>query len=268
MKIKINSETADALPGETAASVRGRFKPEADIIIINGFPAKETDAVKNGDEIVLIKKGETPSGRELECMLSARHTPGVYEKLKKASAAVAGLGGLGSNAAVTMARMGVGRLKLVDFDIVEPSNLNRQYYDITQIGMKKTEALRRAIKNINPAVMVETADIKITEENAAEIFAGFGVILECFDESETKAMFAAEILKRLPEAFLIGASGVAGVFSHELFKTRRLGKNCVIVGDFTNEAAPGSGLMASRAAIAANIQANIAIRHILGERDE
>lgn len=268
MMIKINSKIQNIPQGETVASLKKRFKPNADLVIINGFPAKETDIITDNNEIILIKKGEMPSEEEFECMLSARHTPGVYEKLKRASVAIAGLGGLGSNAAVTLSRMGIGHLKLVDFDIVEPSNLNRQYYNITHIGMKKTDAMQEIIKNINPFIQIETADIKITEENAAKVFTGFDVILECFDESETKAMFVAEIIKKLPYIFLIGASGVAGVFSHELFKIRRLGKNCVIVGDFINGAAPKLGLMASRAAIAANIQANIAVRHILGESDE
>ena len=118
---------------------------------------------------------------------------------------------------------------------------------------------------VNPFVKIEKVDITVTEHNVTELFSGFDVVLECFDNRNTKAIITAQILKKLPDTFLIGASGVAGIFSHELFKTKKLGKNCIIIGDFENEATEGVGLMATRATIAANIQANIAIRHILGE---
>ena len=268
MTIKVNSKIETAKKGEKALSLKNRFKPEADLIIINGFPADDNTEIKENDEIILIKKNCVPTMEEMEYMLTSRHTPKIHNKLKNASFAIAGLGGLGSNAAVSLARMGIGRIKLVDFDIVEPSNLNRQYYFIPQIAMKKTDALEETIKKLNPLTKIEKADIIVTESNISEIFSDFDVILECFDNKDTKAMFVANVLKKLPKSFLVAASGVAGIFSHKLIKTKTLGKSCVIIGDFENEAAQGMGLMATRAAIAANIQANIAVRHILGESDE
>ena len=80
--------------------------------------------------------------KEIEAMLIERHTKPVYEKLQKAKVAIAGLGGLGSHIAVALVRMGVGHLYLVDFDKVDSSNLNRQYYRSCHIGVYKTEALK------------------------------------------------------------------------------------------------------------------------------
>ena len=268
MKVTINSRPENIDACENLESLKKRFSPLADLIIINGFPAEKDTPIKENDEIIFIKKNTPPTFEEFEYMLTARHTPKIHKKLKNASVAIGGLGGLGSNAAVSLARMGIGRLKLVDFDTVEPTNLNRQHYFIPQIGMKKTDALAETVARVNPFIKIEKADILVTNRNICEIFSGFDVILECFDNKNTKAMFTGEVLKKLPNSFLIGASGVAGVFSHKLFQTKPLGKSCVIIGDFENEAAEGMGLMATRAAIAANIQANIAVRHILGEGND
>ncbi len=87
-----------------------------------------------------------PPQDEFESLMCARHTPHVFEKVKSAKVAIAGLGGLGSNIAVNLARTGVGNLHLIDFDIVEPSNLNRQQYKVKHLGLYKTEALKNEIK--------------------------------------------------------------------------------------------------------------------------
>lgn len=94
----------------------------------------------------------------------ARHTPKVHSKVKKASIAVLGLGGLGSSIAVQLARTGVGALHLIDFDVVEPSNLNRQHYSIKHLGMFKTKALQKQISEINPYVKVTVHNVKLTEK--------------------------------------------------------------------------------------------------------
>jgi len=101
--------------------------------------------------------------------LLKRNVKGISEKLKKAKVCILGLGGLGSNVAVLLARAGIGSLKLVDFDIVEASNLNRQQYRISHIGMKKTEAIRTIIKEINPFVEIEVLNKKVDRENILSI---------------------------------------------------------------------------------------------------
>lgn len=268
MKITINDKIVELTNSHTAKTIKEMFKNNADLVIINGFPVSLDEKVNNGDNIVLIKKGERPSFDEFESMMMARHTPEIHKKLKKSSVAIAGLGGLGSNAAVTLSRMGVGNIKIFDFDVVEPSNLNRQYYFVSQLGMKKTDALKDTIKNVNPFVNIETCDIFINEDNIKDNFNGFDVILECFDNEKSKAMFVTSVIKYFPQSYLIAVSGIAGIYPHTLFTTKKLGKSCIILGDFENEAKKGLGLMASRASIAANIQANIAIRYIVGEDNE
>lgn len=265
LKIKINEQWIDVKLGLKIADIISTYKPQADVIIHNGFIADSNCEIKDGDIIILIKKGETPKKEELEHLMVARHTPKVHERLKSSSIAIAGLGGLGSNAAVSLARMGIGKLKLIDYDIVEPTNLNRQSYFISQIGMKKTEALKKIIADINPYVEVETADIFIDADNIYEIFKRYDVIIEAFDVAKTKAMFITKCATLFPDSYIIGASGVAGLFSTDIFKAINIGKNCTIIGDFENEAKEGVGLMATRVSVAANIQANLAVRHILGE---
>lgn len=120
--------------------------------------------------------------------LLERNVKGISEKLKKAKVCILGLGGLGSNVATLLARSGIGYLKLVDFDIVEASNLNRQQYRISHIGMKKTEAIKTIIKEINPFVEIEVLNKKIDRENILSIVGDVEIVVEAFDVAETKAM--------------------------------------------------------------------------------
>ena len=126
--------------------------------------------------------------------LLKRNVKGISEKLKKAKVCILGLGGLGSNVAILLARSGIGYLKLVDFDIVEASNLNRQQYRISHIGMKKTEAIKTIIKEINPFVEIEVLNKKIDRENILSIVGDVEIVVEAFDVAETKAMAIEELL--------------------------------------------------------------------------
>jgi sulfur carrier protein ThiS adenylyltransferase len=265
MKIKINEKyiTLDSQIG--IFDLKDKVKPDADVIILNGHQVNENINLSENDEVFFIEKGKIPFEDELEALLVSRHTPSVHKKLKNSKIAVAGLGGLGSNIATSLARMGVGYLKLVDFDIVEPSNINRQYYFLDQLGMYKTGALKETLKRINPFIKYEFINKKVNENNIEEIFSGVDVICEAFDKAETKAMFIRKSMQLFSDSLIIGASGVAGTYSTEDLKIKKIGKNLYIVGDFENEAKIGQGLMATRVAVAANIQANLAVRYILEE---
>jgi len=234
------------------------------ITILNGFQTCEDVPLNENDEIYIIEKGVLPSEDELEAMISARHTPGVYKLLKKSRVAVAGLGGLGSNIAVCLARIGVGSLLLVDFDIVEPSNLNRQNYYVKHLGMFKTDALKQQLRNINPFINVSTKNVKVTEENASEIFSGFDVVCEAFDKPENKAALVNSILSELPGVKVVSASGMAGYGSSNDIKTQRKMKNLYLCGDYETAAGFGVGLMAPRVMICAGHQANMTLRILLG----
>ncbi|MBW2451613.1 MAG: ThiF family adenylyltransferase, partial [Deltaproteobacteria bacterium] len=145
MTIHVNEQQQDLLPGDTVGAIRDRVKPQADLLIVNGFPAEPDAVLQHGDHVVLIRRGEIPAADEFEALLTARHTPGVHQHIKHACIGIAGVGGLGSSVAIALARIGVGQLILADFDVVEPSNLNRQQYFIDQIGQPKVYALRTTL---------------------------------------------------------------------------------------------------------------------------
>ena len=213
----------------------------------------------------LIRRGEQPDREELEFLMAARHTPGIHARLKEAVVGIAGAGGLGSAIAVALARVGVGRLIIADFDVVEPSNLNRQQYFIDQIGQLKTEALAANLARINPYISVESHPVLLTADNTPAIFAPCGVVVEAFDRADQKALLVETVLERLPAATVVAASGLAGYGPNNSITTRKISSRLYLVGDGTSEARPGSGLMAPRVGIAASHQANQVVRCILGE---
>ncbi|TCO77478.1 sulfur carrier protein ThiS adenylyltransferase ThiF [Marinisporobacter balticus] len=265
MKIFINEKNVIVNEKDTAFEVRDFVKKDADIVVVNGFIIREDVELKENDRITLIIRGEIPNEEELEASLVSRHTPGVHERVKKACVGIAGLGGLGSNVAISLARIGIGKLLLVDFDVVEPSNLNRQQYFIKHIGMKKTEALADVLKNINPFVEVERKDLYLDESNIEDCFKEADIVVEAFDDPKCKANLVNTLLSKFPEKYIVAASGMAGYFSNNTIQTKRKLDKFYLVGDDTSEAALGCGLMAPRVAIAANHQANTVLRIILEE---
>lgn len=189
------------------------------------------------------------------------------ERLKDKKAAVAGLGGLGSNIAVMLARSGVGHLLLADYDKVDESNLNRQHYNRSHLGRAKTECLKEQIMEINPEIDVEIKTVKVTAENAPKLFDGYPVIAEAFDDPAEKAMLVNTVLERLP-AYIVAGSGMAGTESSNLIKTKRVMKRLYLCGDGISEVKDGQKLTAARVQICAGHQANMIIRLLLGIEEE
>ena len=237
---------------------------EPDIFIVDGFAIKEDSELKNGSNIVFIRRGVIPEREILRSMIASRNSPELNLALSKAVIGVAGLGGLGSNIALSLARVGVKKLVLADFDVVEPSNLNRQQYFVRHIGLKKTQALKELINDVNPFVEVETHDIFLDEKNVASVFGECEILCEAFDNVAGKSMILNEAGASLKDKKIIGASGMAGYFSSNLIKTIKFAKNVYLCGDLTNEAKIGQGLMAPRVAVCANHEANLAIRLLMG----
>ena len=237
---------------------------EPDIFIVDGFAIKEDSELKDGSNVVFIRRGVMPEREVLRAMIASRNSPELNLALSKAVIGVAGLGGLGSNIALSLARVGVKKLVLADFDVVEPSNLNRQQYFVRHIGLKKTQALKELINDVNPFVEVETHDIFLDEKNVASVFGECEILCEAFDNVAGKAMILNEAGASLKDKKIIGASGMAGYFSSNLIKTIKFAKNVYLCGDLTNEAKIGQGLMAPRVAICANHEANLAIRLLMG----
>ncbi len=263
IKIFLNERRVSVPAGTKVADLVKKYHPEADLCVLNGFPCLLEHTLEEGDRLVLIQKGVRPSLKELEHLMAARHTPGVHERLKRACVGIAGCGGLGSNAAMALARVGVGRLVIADFDVVEPSNLNRQQYFVSQIGQPKVKALAENIRKANPFVKVEPHYQRVVPENVKSLFGRCHLIIEAFDRADQKEMLAEVVLSQLPRMPLILGNGMAGWGGNNALRTRSLG-NLHICGDESTEARPGCGLMAPRVGAVACLQANLALEIILG----
>lgn len=208
-----------------------------------------------------------PSREDFSQVMDKRFSAAVYEKMKAGKVGIAGLGGLGSHIAVMLARTGIGCLHLVDFDIVDLSNLNRQEYRVRHLGLPKTEALKEQLLEINPYLEITADCVMVTEENAAEIFKADDIICEAFDKPENKAMLVNTILSRCPDKKLVTGSGMAGFESSNTIKTRKVMKNWYMCGDEKTDIADGIGLMAARVSICAGHEANMVVRLLQGLED-
>jgi sulfur carrier protein ThiS adenylyltransferase len=182
--------------------------------------------------------------------------------LKDKRAGIAGCGGLGSNCAVALARIGVGTLVIVDFDVISESNLNRQYYFYDQIGLKKASALKENILRINPGVMVIEHDLKVTPDNIPALFAGCDVVVEAFDLAGEKKMFVEAMLGHFPETPIVVGVGMAGWGKNEDIHYRRM-DNIHVCGDEISEISDELPPLAPRVAMVANMQANVVAEILL-----
>lgn len=208
-----------------------------------------------------------PSKEEWKEALAKRHGKELQEKFSSATVAVCGLGGLGSNIAVALARAGIGRLILIDFDKVDLSNLHRQQYKAAQTGLYKTEALAENLREISPYLAMEVHNERITAENATKLLKNAAIICEAFDDAECKAMLADAVLGTMPEKFLVAASGMAGMGSANTIRTRFISKHFYLCGDGTSDVAEAGSLVASRVMVCAAHQAHTVLR-ILAEQYE
>jgi sulfur carrier protein ThiS adenylyltransferase len=266
MRILLNEQWIEADERTSLRQLRERSKPSADVLIVNGFPTSDDHPLNDGDRVVLICRGEQPSSEELEVLMAARHTPGVHERIRQATVGIAGVGGLGSAVAIALARIGIGHLVIADFDVVEPSNLNRQQFFVDQIGLPKVAAMRDNLARIHPSVRVTSCNVRLTPENIPLIFSEVDVMVEAFDAAGQKAMLTETFLLDCPGKPLVAASGLAGYELSNTVITRRAGRNFFLVGDGLTAAGPGVGLMAPRVGIAAHHQANAVLRLLLGEQ--
>ncbi|MBI5558318.1 MAG: sulfur carrier protein ThiS adenylyltransferase ThiF [Deltaproteobacteria bacterium] len=205
-----------------------------------------------------------PDRKDIAAILAERHGPEIQARIEQGVVGVMGLGGLGSSVAAALVRIGIGKLLLADYDTVELSNLNRQYYFADQIGLPKTVALRDTLLRINPYVCLETIHERLTEERIPLLFKGVDVLVECFDDPAMKPAALRAARGSLRGIGYVGASGMAGFGDNNRIVTRRIYPRVYLVGDSEAEVGPNQGLMAPRVGIAAHHQANQALRLLLG----
>lgn len=204
------------------------------------------------------------SAEDINAALALRHGAAEQKIFDAASVGVAGLGGLGSHIAVLLARLGVGRLALADFDRVDLANIQRQQYYLDDVGRPKCEALAAQLRRINPYLTYETHETRVTAENAPRIFAGCSVVCEAFDRPEEKAMLAEAVLGSMPDTVLVAASGMAGYGEANAVRTVRRMKRLYVCGDFASGIEEGLPVAAPRAALCAAHQAAAVMRLLLG----
>ncbi|MDR0362323.1 MAG: sulfur carrier protein ThiS adenylyltransferase ThiF [Planctomycetota bacterium] len=247
------------------------FLPGADIAVVNGMPRdlSEWPGIFPGAsaDVVLARRGEMSTPGAYAALVAARNPPGVTETLARATVGIAGCGGLGSHAALALARLGVGKLVLADFDVVEPTNLNRQAFFAGDIGEKKAPALARQIGRVNPVVRTEAHDLRLDPDNIPGVFRECGILLECLDAAEAKQMLVETALDRLPEVTVVAVSGLAGLGDGNAVRTRKAASRLWLVGDGESAIEDGIGLAAPRVLVAAGQQALCAARVLLGMRD-
>ena len=208
-----------------------------------------------------------PTKEEWLKALENRQGKEILEKFQNATVAICGLGGLGSNIAISLARAGIGKLILIDFDKVDVSNLHRQQYKMNQIGMFKTEALISILKEISPYTKYEIFTTKISEDNYMDLLKEADVICEAFDNPEAKAMLVNNVLEHLPESYLVAASGMAGMDTPNIIKTRNIMKRFYLCGDEKNDVNNSGSLISARVMLCASHEALTVLR-IIAEKYE
>ena len=201
-----------------------------------------------------------PTKEEWIKALTERHGKELQQAFSSAVVAICGLGGLGSNIAIALARAGIGKLILIDFDRVDITNLHRQQYKASQIGMYKTNALADNLREIAPYIELEAHTERITKDNAVTLLSDADIICEAFDDAECKSSFANTALSEMPDKYLVAASGMAGMGVANSIKTRRITSRFYLCGDETSEVSDGIGLVAPRVALCAAHQAHTVLR--------
>ncbi len=200
--------------------------------------------------------------------LCQRHTAEKQEQLKNARIAVAGLGGLGSHVSIALARLGIGCLRLIDYDVVDITNIFRQSYRLQHIGQYKTDCMKAQIAEINPYIKVEAVTKKITPENVMELIGDADIVCEALDRKESKAMLINKIMERSGDKIVVAGSGMAGTDSGNRILTRKVTNRFYVCGDGISGLEDGLQLMAPRVALCAMHEANMIMRILLGEPEE
>lgn len=223
--------------------------------------------VTSGSRPCACESGSMPSEKEMNRALTDRCGEKIADAFGRATVAICGLGGLGSNIAVSLVRAGVGTLILIDFDKVDITNLNRQQYKAFQVGMDKAEALAANLAEINPYTRLLTHQVRITENNAARLLEAADMICEAFDDPVQKSMLVNTVLEKLPSKYLIAASGMAGIASANDIKTRRISERFYLCGDGVSDSAEKPGLLSARVALCAAHQAHMVLRLLAGFKE-
>lgn len=216
-------------------------------------------------EVASDRNGAALSREEWLSALAERHGAVRQEKFSRGRVAICGLGGLGSRVAELLTRAGVGYLRLIDFDRLEATNLNRQWYFMEQLGRYKAEALAENLRRITPYVELDVHAVRITEENFSSLLTDVDVVVEAFDTAACKAMLVNGVREKFPHCPLVAASGMAGFASANAMRVRRLSDNFYLCGDGRSDVHAGDGLYGARVNICSAQEALVVLQLLAGE---
>lgn len=202
------------------------------------------------------------SGNMFEKALAGKFSDSDIKRLRSVKVGIAGAGGLGSNCAVNLARCGFRKLVIADLDVVEYSNLDRQFYFYDQVGRNKVEALKENLLRINSLMEIETFKGKVTQVNAKEIFIDCEAVVEAFDKAEEKKMLVEALMEN--GKFMVSASGISGIGNSDAISIRKIGEKLVLVGDLVSDISE-SPAVSPRVNVAAAKQADIVLEYVLGK---
>ena len=188
-------------------------------------------------------------------------TPKERAALESVRVGIAGAGGLGSNCAMHLVRSGVKHLTIVDFDVVNESNLNRQFFFRDQIGQKKVEAIKANLLRIESDADIRAVDMRLDASSAREVFADCGIVVEAFDAVDAKVMLVSAFASSGKK--LVTASGLAGWGRSNAMRVRKMG-NIVAIGDGETSVGDGAAPVSPRVGIAAAMEANAVVSLLLG----
>ncbi|MTI81594.1 MAG: sulfur carrier protein ThiS adenylyltransferase ThiF [Firmicutes bacterium] len=182
-------------------------------------------------------------------------------QIESVKVGIAGAGGLGSNIAQCLVRSGFTQMVLVDFDKVDYTNLNRQFYFLKQVGEPKVEALKKNLQQINPDVSISAVKEKLDESNIKEVFADCQVVVEAFDNARCKRILVESFVNS--KKLIVSASGIAGWGNSDVIKVRRIKENFYIVGDMVSEVAENCPPVSPRVNVVAAKQADVVLNWVL-----
>lgn len=184
-----------------------------------------------------------------------------FRKLQKARIGIAGAGGLGSNCAWNLVRVGFKKFTIVDFDVVDPANLDRQFYFLDQVGLDKVDALKNNLLRINPRLEVDIVKTKIDTGSVKELFAKCDIVAECLDVAAAKKMIVEELLRMKKK--VVAVSGLGGIGSSDDIKTHRINNNLIMIGDLKSDICHKPAL-SPRVNVAAAKQADAILECVIG----
>lgn len=262
MRIWINERSLDIGAGQTLGDIRDVVAPATNLALLNGVSQPHDTLVQEGDHLFFIDGQCVPEKDIYRGLWASRYGGDNFQKLQEAAVVVAGCGGLGSHIAISLARLGIGKMLLVDGDVVDLTNLGRQNYFPKDLGKAKVEALAEQVRALTPLTTVETWHGWLTAENIPELLGDYPYLCEAFDDPGQKAMLVNTALSQT-QAIIIGASGMSGSGEANMMQVRKVFERLYMCGDGVSDRDEKPGLLAPRVMLCAAQQATTLMNIIL-----